>query len=432
MVSTFSPGVPVKGGRLSPLKTTSIVVGLFCGLVIFVGNAVLSYRSTSGFIDASRSVLTAYQLRHDVSEVHVDLRDMQRAVSSYAITRDPAFLASYRTAKEKLDRDVTVLSVAARGGSSHARMATQIGELAAQVRSNLEEEVTLCDQGRCTAAAESLRSGPIRQLMDGAGAIARAADADLENVLREERQAAGARERRARLALVLGALLGSVLLFAGFVFVLLQMARRDRAARALAESERRLSMIIDTIRDGLTYSDDRGKFEIFNPAMAEICGYSAEEANGAPDFSQLLHPDPAERARALEGMCEVMETGQTIGRETVIVTKKGDRKDLLVSSAIVRSGGRTYFLTTYHDVTARRQSEREREKLIQQLQSALADVKTLRGLLPICGWCKKIRDDGGYYHRIEAYITAHSEAKFTHGICPDCAKKFEEDLAHGS
>jgi hypothetical protein len=79
-----------------------------------------------------------------------------------------------------------------------------------------------------------------------------------------------------------------------------------------------------------------------------------------------------------------------------------------------------------------RRAEREREKLIQQLQGALADVKTLRGLLLICGWCKQIRDDQGYYHRIEAYISAHSEARFIHGICPDCARQLERDLARGS
>jgi hypothetical protein len=66
---------------------------------------------------------------------------------------------------------------------------------------------------------------------------------------------------------------------------------------------------------------------------------------------------------------------------------------------------------------------RDRERLIQQLQEALAQVKTLRGLLPICASCKKVRDDRGYWSQIETYIGNHSEAEFTHGICPECAKK---------
>lgn len=64
--------------------------------------------------------------------------------------------------------------------------------------------------------------------------------------------------------------------------------------------------------------------------------------------------------------------------------------------------------------------ERERENLIQKLQDALARVKMLSGLLPICCSCKKIRDDQGYWHQVEAYLRDHSEAEFTHGLCPRC------------
>ena len=61
--------------------------------------------------------------------------------------------------------------------------------------------------------------------------------------------------------------------------------------------------------------------------------------------------------------------------------------------------------------------------MIQQLQDALAKVKTLSGLLPMCASCKKIRDDKGYWTHVEAYISEHSDADFTHGLCPECAKK---------
>ena len=71
--------------------------------------------------------------------------------------------------------------------------------------------------------------------------------------------------------------------------------------------------------------------------------------------------------------------------------------------------------------------DREREELIQQLREALARVKTLSGLLPICASCKNIRDDKGYWNRVEAYIEAHSQATFSHGICPDCAKRLYPD-----
>lgn len=66
------------------------------------------------------------------------------------------------------------------------------------------------------------------------------------------------------------------------------------------------------------------------------------------------------------------------------------------------------------------QMNKEREKLIQDLEAALAQVRTLKGMLPICSSCKKIRDDKGYWNQIEEYIAAHSHAEFSHGICPDC------------
>jgi CheY-like chemotaxis protein len=70
----------------------------------------------------------------------------------------------------------------------------------------------------------------------------------------------------------------------------------------------------------------------------------------------------------------------------------------------------------------------EKAKLIIELRDAFAQVKTLRGLLPICSSCKKIRNDGGYWSQIEEYITLHSDAVFSHGICPDCARNLYPDF----
>jgi DNA-binding NtrC family response regulator len=76
----------------------------------------------------------------------------------------------------------------------------------------------------------------------------------------------------------------------------------------------------------------------------------------------------------------------------------------------------------------RREAEAEREQLIVELRDALGRVKTLSGLLPICSSCKKIRDDKGYWNRLETYLQEHSGATLTHGICPDCAKRLYPGL----
>jgi len=75
------------------------------------------------------------------------------------------------------------------------------------------------------------------------------------------------------------------------------------------------------------------------------------------------------------------------------------------------------------EIAERRKIEKERERLIVELQDALADVKKLGGMIPICAYCKKIRDDKGYWEEVASYIAMHSEASFTHGICPTCTEK---------
>ena len=81
-------------------------------------------------------------------------------------------------------------------------------------------------------------------------------------------------------------------------------------------------------------------------------------------------------------------------------------------------------------IAALKQAEEERERLIRELQEALVNIKTLSGLLPICYSCKQIRDDKGYWNQIETYIHDHTDANFTHGICPPCAEKLYSEYNH--
>jgi PAS domain S-box-containing protein len=79
--------------------------------------------------------------------------------------------------------------------------------------------------------------------------------------------------------------------------------------------------------------------------------------------------------------------------------------------------------TSVIDITKRRQAEETREKLIVELRGALAKIKTLTGLLPICSWCKKVRNDSGYWEQVDKYLTEHTDVTFTHGMCDECYEK---------
>jgi CHASE3 domain sensor protein len=80
------------------------------------------------------------------------------------------------------------------------------------------------------------------------------------------------------------------------------------------------------------------------------------------------------------------------------------------------------------EMARRRHAETKQRELIDELQKSLAHVKTLSGLIPICGWCKNVRSDTGYWQSVEQYVRAHTDAKFSHGMCPACAEKWKGEM----
>jgi diguanylate cyclase len=106
----------------------------------------------------------------------------------------------------------------------------------------------------------------------------------------------------------------------------------------------------------------------------------------------------------------------------------GRIRDVEVFSGPVFINNEKLLYSIIHDISDRKKIEQEKAQLIEKLTKALEEIKTLKGILPICSSCKKIRDDKGYWQQIEACIGQHSGAEFTHGICPDCARKLYPDL----
>ncbi|MBI9089022.1 MAG: PAS domain S-box protein [Desulfobacterium sp.] len=104
-------------------------------------------------------------------------------------------------------------------------------------------------------------------------------------------------------------------------------------------------------------------------------------------------------------------------------TAGGEIRDVEIYSGPISVSGKPLLCSIIHDISLRKQAEKEREQLIEQLRKNVQEIKTLRGFLPICSSCMKIRDDQGYWNRIESYIEQHSEALFSHGICPACMDK---------
>jgi PAS domain S-box-containing protein len=210
------------------------------------------------------------------------------------------------------------------------------------------------------------------------------------------------------------------------------ITERKLAEEAIRESEARYRAVIEQSPDGI-YLVDAEKRCILeaNPAFAQLLGYTLEEMPGLSIFEFVA----ADREQVEERFQEILKGEAPLVYERQFRKKDGSLVDVWVSSTAISYWGKKAACTIVRDLTERKRSEREREELIHELQEALANVKTLRGLVPICANCKKIRDDKGYWQQVETYVRDHSEAIFSHGLCPECIKdlfpKFEKKGGQG-
>lgn len=196
----------------------------------------------------------------------------------------------------------------------------------------------------------------------------------------------------------------------------------------LLESENRYRILFERAGDAIFILDaegeNAGKIVAANPSAAEMHGYSVDELL-TMNIKDLDTPDAARDAP--DRISRILN-GEWIKAEISHRKKDGAVFPVEISAGLIEFGHHRYILAFDRDITRRKTSEQDREKLILDLQNALDKIKTLRGLLPICAWCKKIRDDKGYWKQVETYVEEHSEALFTHGICPECLKRISPEL----
>ena len=198
---------------------------------------------------------------------------------------------------------------------------------------------------------------------------------------------------------------------------------RRRMEERLREGEERFRRIFEDGPLGMIINDPGGKVLKVNRAFCGMLGYTEEELVGRSS-EEFTFPEDIERSARLSG--QFLKGGIPFSQMEKRYVKK-NRKILwinLTATAIRDQEGKVlYIIGMVEDISERKWAEREREKLICELQAAIANIKTLRGLIPMCAWCKKIREDSGYWKKVETYIQEHSDALFTHGICPECLKK---------
>jgi PAS domain S-box-containing protein len=195
----------------------------------------------------------------------------------------------------------------------------------------------------------------------------------------------------------------------------------------LSKNQRRFSLLLTNL-PGMAYRckyDEKWTMIFVSQGSYELTGYYPDELmkNRITSYSDLIIPE--DRSAVFAAVKESFHRGEPFKTTYRIRCKNGQTKwvweqgrftSTTASFKKLRVEG---FIT---DINEAKILENEREKLIEELKNALAEIRELRGILPICASCKKIRDDKGYWQRIESYIQNHTNAEFSHGICPDCAK----------
>jgi PAS domain S-box-containing protein len=205
-----------------------------------------------------------------------------------------------------------------------------------------------------------------------------------------------------------------------------------RTKQKLRESEQRSGAVLAALEEGIVFCDASGSVKESNASAERILGTSPEHlfGKGAADSPwRIILPDGSPSPLDQRPDAVTLRTGEPCLRVVLGLDQGNGTVQWLEinSQALIGRKSKVPYgaVISFTDVTERRLQESARER---ELEAALAGLKVLRGLLPICASCKKIRGDDGDWVQLETYITRHSEADFTHGLCPTCLAELDSTL----
>jgi PAS domain S-box-containing protein len=204
----------------------------------------------------------------------------------------------------------------------------------------------------------------------------------------------------------------------------------QRLSEEIREAKEHFEVIFNTSPDSvlITRLSD-GYYIDINEGFTALTGYTHTEGIGKTSLDLNIWYNPADRQKLISILAE---KGSCDNMEAIFRRKDGSRLTGLVSARLITLDGVPHMISVTRDITDRKVAEQEREKLVLELRGALSQVKALSGLLPLCASCKKIKNDKGCWEQMEVYIRDHSEADFSHGICPDCIAKYYPDYHLGN
>lgn len=217
--------------------------------------------------------------------------------------------------------------------------------------------------------------------------------------------------------------------------IAIEMAlHKHQAERRVEERERWFNDTLASVGEAVIATDPQGEIRFINPLAEAITGWRRNEAIGQHLDTVLVLSEKDTPGDGGSPLAQALLEGFAMdwSCNTCLWPRQGGPQTPIDYSAtrIRHDNGETVgVVIVFRDISPRKQLEREREGLIRELQSALAKVKTLSGMLPICAGCKKIRDDQGYWEAVEGYLKKHADVTFTHSLCPACIRQRYPDFA---
>lgn len=176
--------------------------------------------------------------------------------------------------------------------------------------------------------------------------------------------------------------------------------------------------LVEESRDGIVVITPELRVFEANRRFAEMLGYTMEEALMLHVWDWEAHFS-RDHIQAMAGIID----GGGHHFETCHRRKDGSVIDVELSNSATYYCGRKLIFCVCRDVTERKRAEMERERLLKTLREADAEIESLRGILPICMYCKKVRDDEGYWEKVEVYLSRYAHSDVSHSICPECMKE---------